>query len=215
MRVIDTPDRQGLLFADAAEWRDWLREHHAIEDGLWVVLGKKHVPEPKLVWADAVREALCFGWIDSQSYRLDDDYTIQRFTRRRAGSHWSNINVAAIEQLIAEGRMQPAGLAAFQGRRADRTGLASFESEARELPEEYAALIAADARASTFWSLATPGYRRIATHWVLSAKAAATRDRRVEQLVEDCAAGRMIPSQRYGTEPTWVAKARAALDIAP
>jgi uncharacterized protein YdeI (YjbR/CyaY-like superfamily) len=211
MRVIETPDRQGVLFADAAEWRDWLREHHAVEDGLWVVLGKKHVPEPKLVWADAVREALCFGWIDSQNHRLDDDFTMQRFTRRRSGSIWSNINVAAVEQLKAEGRMQPAGLAAYESRRADRTGVYSFESEDQDLPEEYVGLIAADPRASAFWALATPGYRRIAIHWVMSAKAPATRDRRIQQLAADCAEGRLIPNQRYGTEPTWVAKARAAL----
>lgn len=211
MREIETPDRRALLFTDAAEWRGWLIENHAIQDALWVALGKKHVPEPKLVWADAVREALCFGWIDSQNHRLDDDYTIQRFTRRRPGSIWSNINVAAVEELIAEGRMQPAGLAAYEGRRADRTGVYSFEAEDQDLPGEYAALLVADPRAAAFWSMATPSYRRVATHWVLSAKQSATRDRRMQQLVADCAARRLIPSQRYGTEPGWVAKARTAL----
>lgn len=200
-----------MLFANAAEFRSWLHENHATATEIVVALAKKHVPEPKLTWEVAVREVLCFGWIDSQSRRLDDDYTIQRFTPRRSGSIWSNINVAAVEQLIAEGRMQPAGLAAYENRRADRTGIYSFESEDHELPEAYAAMLAADPRASAFWALATPGYRKIATHWVVSAKQEATRDRRMEQLVADSAAGQLIPSQRYGTEPTWVAKAREAL----
>ena len=210
MRQLDTPYGTAHLFADAADWRSWLSEHHATEDGLLVALAKKHVADPKLVWADAVREALCFGWIDSQSRRLDEDLTLQRFTPRRAGSNWSNINVAAVEELIAEGRMQPAGLAAYEGRRADRTGVYSFEGD-HDLPEHYAAMIAADPRAAMFWGMATAGYRRIATHWVVSAKQLATRDRRIAQLVADCAAGEMITSQRYGDEPSWVAKARAAL----
>ena len=200
-----------MLFTDAAEFRAWLTEHHATDDSLVVALAKKHVPEPKLDWPRAVREVLCFGWIDSQSRRLDDDYTLQRFTPRRPGSIWSNINIAAVQELVAEGRMQPTGLAAYQARRQDRTGVYSFEAERAELPDDYQALLAADPRAASFWGMATPGYRHIAAHWVMSAKQPATRDRRIAQLVADCEAGQLIPSQRYGTEPTWVAKARAAL----
>jgi uncharacterized protein YdeI (YjbR/CyaY-like superfamily) len=211
MRVIDTPDRTVVLFADASDFGSWLAENHETAPDVWVALAKKHVPEPKLSWEAAVREALCVGWIDSQARRLDDDYRILRFTKRRAGSIWSNINVAAVEQLVAEGRMQPSGLAAYEGRRADRTGVYSFEAEDQGLPDDYAALLAADPSTATFWAMATPNYRRIATHWVLSAKQAATRDRRMQQLVADSAAGQLIPSQRYGTEPSWVTKARAAL----
>lgn len=211
MRRVGTLEHPAVLFEDAVEFRSWLLENHATATEIVVALAKKHVPEPKLVWESAVREALCVGWIDSQSRRLDDDYTMQRFTPRRPGSVWSNINVAAVEQLIAEGRMQPAGLAAYESRRADRTGIYSFEADHQDLPEEYAALLAADPRASTFWAMSTPGYRKIATHWVLSAKQQATKDRRMQQLVDDSAAGQLIPSQRYGTEPSWVAKARAAL----
>jgi uncharacterized protein YdeI (YjbR/CyaY-like superfamily) len=211
MRAIETPDRTVVLFDDATDFGSWLAENHETAPDVWVALAKKHVPEPKLSWEAAVREALCVGWIDSQARRLDDDYRILRFTKRRAGSIWSKINVSAVEQLIAEGRMRPAGLAAYEGRRADRTGVYSFEAEEQDLPEAYAAQLATDPRAATFWALATPNYRRIATHWVLSAKQPATRDRRIQQLVADCAAGQLIPSQRYGTEPSWVAKARAAL----
>jgi uncharacterized protein YdeI (YjbR/CyaY-like superfamily) len=211
MRDLGTPEQPSMLFTDAAEFRAWLTEHHDSEDSLMVALAKKHVPEPKLDWPRAVREVLCFGWIDSQSRRFDEDYTLQRFTPRRPGSIWSNINIAAVEELIAEGRMMPAGLAAYEARRLDRTGVYSFESEKAELPDDYESLLAANPRAASFWAMATPSYRHVATHWVISAKQATTRDRRIAQLVADCAAGQLIPTQRYGTEPSWVAKARAAL----
>ena len=213
MRDVGTAEQPAMLFADADDFRTWLTEHHATHDGLWVALGKKHVPEPKLDWPRAVREALCFGWIDSQAKRLDKDYTLQRFTPRRPGSIWSNINVAAIQELIAEGRMQPAGLAAYEARRHDRTGVYSFEAGSQELPPDYLALLVANPRAASFWAAATPSYRQVATHWVVSAKQEATRDRRIAQLIADSAAGRLIPTQRYGTEPSWVAKARAALGL--
>jgi uncharacterized protein YdeI (YjbR/CyaY-like superfamily) len=211
MRDLGTPEQPAMLFTDAAEFRAWLTEHHDSEDSLMVALAKKHVPEPKLDWPRAVREVLCFGWIDSQSRRFDEDYTLQRFTPRRPGSIWSNINIAAVEELIAEGRMMPAGLTAYEARRLDRTGVYSFESEKAELPDEYESLLAANPRAASFWAMATPSYRHLATHWVISAKQATTRDRRMAQLIADCAAGQLIPTQRYGTEPSWVAKARAAL----
>ena len=206
-----TPERPAVLFDDGDEFRAWLTEHHATHDGLWVALAKKHVPEPKLDWPRAVREALCFGWIDSQARRLNEDYTLQRFTPRRSGSIWSNINIAAIKELTEEGRLHPAGRAAYEARRLDRTGVYSFEAESTELPPAYLAMVEADPRAAAFWAAATPSYRQVATHWVVSAKQEATRDRRIAQLIADSAAGQLIPSQRYGIEPVWVAKARAAL----
>lgn len=212
MRDVGGPERPAVLFDDGDEFRAWLAENHATSDGLLVALAKKHLPEPKLDWPRAVRQALCFGWIDSQSRRLDDDYTLQRFTPRRPGSIWSNINVAAIQELMEQGLMHPAGLAAYESRRQDRIGVYSFEAESAELPPHVAAMLVADPRAASFWAAATPSYRHLATHWVVSAKQEGTRDRRIAQLVADCAAGQLIPSQRYGTEPAWVARARAALE---
>ncbi|HET7725280.1 MAG TPA: YdeI/OmpD-associated family protein [Propionibacteriaceae bacterium] len=214
MRDMRTPDTEAVLFDDAAEFRAWLVENHARSDGLWVLLAKKHVPEPKLDWPRAVREALCFGWIDSQSRRLDADYTVQRFTPRRPGSIWARTNIAAVEELTAAGLMHPAGLAAYEARRADRMGVYSFEAEPSELPGTYVATLEANPRAALFWATATPGYRKVVTHWVMSAKQEATRDRRMAQLVADSAAGELVPMQRYGEEPGWLARARAALEAA-
>ena len=173
-------------------------------------LHKKHVPDGGLTWADAVPVALCWGWIDSVAQRIDEDSRRQRWTPRRPGSNWSAVNIAHVERLVAQGRMQPSGLAAFAARREDRSGVYAYENADRDLPQEYAAQLAASAAASAFWDEATPSYRKLATNWVLSAKQSATRDARMGQLVTDSAAGRLIPSQRYGTTPAWVERAALA-----
>ena len=85
-------------------------------------LYKKHVPDHGLTWAQAVPEALCFGWIDSVAQRIDDDARRQRWTPRKATSIWSSVNIALVEQLTAAGRMHDAGIAAFERRREDRIG---------------------------------------------------------------------------------------------
>ena len=174
-------------------------------------LYKKHVPDRGLTWEQAVIEALCWGWIDSVAQRIDEDSRRQRWTPRKATSNWSAINIAAVERLKAEGRMQPSGLAAYERRLDARSAIYSYESiSALELPPEYAARLAGDAAASAFWEVATASYKRLATHWVVTAKQEATREKRMAQLLEDSAAGRLIPSQRYGDQPKWVERAAEA-----
>lgn len=209
-RVGGTPERPARFFASADEFDAWLAAHHDTESELWMGLHKKHVPDGGLTWADAVPVALCWGWIDSVAQRIDEDSRRQRWTPRRPRGNWSAVNIAHVERLIAQGRMQPPGLAAFAARREDGSGVYSYENSDRELPAEYAEALAASAAATAFWDLATPSYRKVATSWVLSAKQAATRDRRMAQLVGDSAAGRLIPSQRYGATPKWVARAALA-----
>ena len=205
-----TPERPATFFSGPEEFRAWLEAHHDTASELWMGLYKRHVADRGLTWEDAVPEALCFGWIDSVSQRIDDDARRQRWTPRKPGGNWSSVNIAHVERLTAEGRMHPAGLAAFERRRPDRSGIYAYEGAAEGLPPEYAAQLAADPRAAAFWELATPSYRRLAENWVMTAKQAATRDKRIAQLVDDCAHGRLIPSQRYGTVPRWVERAAQA-----
>ncbi len=209
-----TPERPARFFATAQEFEDWLAAHHDSETELWMGLHKKHVAEQGLTWGEAVPVALCWGWIDSVSQRIDEDSRRQRWTPRRKGSNWSAINIAHVERLTAEGRMQPSGLAAFQERREDRSVIYSYENPERDLPEAYGAQLAASAAATAFWEVATPSYRRLAVSWVLTAKQEATRDRRMGQLVEASAAGQLIPPQRYGAVPAWLARAAAAASAA-
>jgi uncharacterized protein YdeI (YjbR/CyaY-like superfamily) len=205
-----TPERPALFFGGPEEFRAWLAEHHSSAPDLWMGLRKKHVADRGLTWEDAVVEALCWGWIDSKVERIDDDSVRQRWTPRRPGSSWSRINIATVERLIAEGRMQPSGLAVYEARKQEASGYTHEAPADVALPEAYAEMMAADPKASAFWEIATPSYRKICIVWVLGAKQQTTRDRRMGQLLEDHAAGRLIPSQRYGETPKWVERAAAA-----
>ena len=182
-----------LWFDDAAGWRAWLEANHDRAAEVWVGMYKKHSSRHNMTWSEAVDEALCFGWIDSVMHRIDDERHAQRYSPRKSGSIWSAVNVAKIERLRAEGRMHPAGEAAFAKRRADRTGVYAFEQErAAELEPEQRALLDADPRAAAFFDAQPPGYRRTALHWVTSAKKPETRDRRLATLIADSAAGRRL-----------------------
>lgn len=205
-----TPERPAIFFSGPEEFRAWLEANHDTETELWMGLYKKHVPDRPLTWEQAVPEALCFGWIDSVSQRIDDDARRQRWSPRKPSSIWSSVNIALVERLTAEGRMHPAGLAAFERRREDRSRVYSHENPDSGLPPEAVARLAADAAASAFWEAATPTYRRQASHWVVSAKQEATREKRLVQLIDDSAAGRVVPFQRYGETPKWVERAAEA-----
>ncbi|MGG5258625.1 YdeI/OmpD-associated family protein [Phycicoccus avicenniae] len=209
-----TPEQPALFFEDAAEFGRWLAANHARAPELWMGLWKKDSGRGGITWAEAVREALCWGWIDSRAERIDEHARRQRWTPRRKGSNWSAVNVTAVAELTAEGRMQPSGLAAFAERREDRTGVYAFEKPEAVLTAEQEAVLRADPAAAAFWDAATNGYRKIVTHWLHDAKQEATRERRLAMLVEDCAAGRLVKFQRYGTPPSWVARAAAAAEAA-
>jgi len=146
-----------------------------------------------MTWSESVDEALCFGWIDGVRKSLGADaYTI-RFTRRKSTSIWSAINVDKVAALRAAGKMRAAGEAAFAKRTAAKTGVYAFErNEAAVLSAEHAAVLAANAKAHAWFTAQAPWYQRTAIHWVVSAKQAATRDRRLAELVRDSAAGRRI-----------------------
>ncbi|WP_404387447.1 YdeI family protein [Humibacillus xanthopallidus] len=211
MREDGSHERPAVFFDDAADFRAWLEANHETATELWMGLNKKHVEPRGLEWAEAVREALCFGWIDSVAQRIDDDTRRQRWTPRKRGSNWSAINMASVAELTAAGRMHPAGLAAFALRREDRSGTYAYENRDLQWSDGHEALLRADARASAFWDAATPSYRKLAVAWVVTAKQEATRDKRMAELVDDCTNLRLIKPQRYGTEPAWVRRARAEL----
>ncbi len=203
-----------VFFRDADEFDAWLAEHHATETELWMGLYKKHVADRGLTWEEAVPVALRWGWIDSVLYRIDEDRVRQRWTPRKASSVWSRVNVAHVERLLDQGRMQPAGLAAWERRRPERTGVYAFEQEVVALHAEAEARLRAEPRAAAFWDAATAGYRKQCATWVMGAKQQATRDRRLAQLIDCCARGELIPPQRYGAPPTWLSRAVAAAEAA-
>lgn len=202
-------ERPALFFRSAVEFRAWLEAHHESATELWMGLHKKHVADRGLTWDEAVPEALCFGWIDSVSQGIDEDSRRQRWTPRKSSSIWSAVNIAHVERLIAEDRMRPAGLAAYERRKPERSGIYAYEA-GQELAESQRARLLADPAAAAFWEVASPSYRKVAENWVVTAKREETREKRLLQLIDDSAHGRLIPSQRYGTQPKWVERAGAA-----
>ena len=147
---------------------------------------------PSITWPQSVDEALCFGWIDGVRRRIDDvSYTI-RFSPRRATSIWSAINSRRARQLIDEGRMTPAGVAAFEARRAYKSGIYSYEKRPRTLVEPYAGMLARNAAAKKFFDAQPPSYKRLATWYILSAKRDETRLKRIQTIIELSAAGKRI-----------------------
>jgi uncharacterized protein YdeI (YjbR/CyaY-like superfamily) len=186
-------DPDPIFFESAAAFRAWLEEHHATETEVWLGQWKKHTGKPTVTWAEAVDEALCFGWIDGLLRRIDDDSHMQRFTPRKPTSNWSAVNIANVERLRAEGRMRPAGEAAFALRREEKSGVYSYEQRHLAAFEpEQEERFRADAAAWEYWSAAPAGYRKMATWWVVSAKKPETRERRLGLLIEDSAAGRRL-----------------------
>ncbi len=183
-------------FDGPAAFRRWLTKHHDSADELWVGYHKKATGKPSMTWPESVDEALCFGWIDGIRKSVDGDRYKIRFTPRRPGSIWSAKNIGSAERLIEDGRMKPAGLAAFKKRKEDRSRRYSFEQGRVELPEDYEKQFRARKRAWQFFSSQPPGYRKTATLWILSAKREETRARRLATLIEDSAAGLRIAPLR-------------------
>ena len=188
------------FFAAAADFRRWLEAHHERAPELLVGFWKKGSGRPSLDWPEARDEALCFGWIDGIRKSMGpESYTI-RFTPRRKGSIWSNVNVARHAALTAEGRMRPAGVRAFEENRG-RQGVYSFENDLAALSEAETAQFKRNKAAWADWEKRPPGYRKTALHWVTSPKKPETRARRLAVLIEDSAAGRKIAVFDIGRKP--------------
>ncbi len=178
------------FFAKAAHFRLWLERNSTTAGELVVGFHKVGSGRPSMNWPDSVDEALCYGWIDGVRKRIDEQSYLIRFTPRKAGSIWSAVNVAKAEHLIAQGRMQPAGLVAYQRRTAARTSIYSYEQvEEARLTDEEQRRFRRDKVAWNYFQAAPTAYRRTMLHRVAAAKRPETRARRLERLIAACAQG--------------------------
>jgi uncharacterized protein YdeI (YjbR/CyaY-like superfamily) len=183
------------FFETPGELRAWLEKHHATASELWVGYYKKASGRRSLTWSEVVDEALCFGWIDGKVQRIDEHRYRQRLTPRRRNSNWSAVNIAKIAELRAQGRMTPAGEAAFAARREDRSGTYSYERRHEAaFDAEQEAAFRANAAAWEWFTAQSPSYRTMATFWVVSAKRPETQARRLATLIECSAEGRRVPA---------------------
>jgi uncharacterized protein YdeI (YjbR/CyaY-like superfamily) len=180
------------FFEGPTEFRAWLDANRGEASELWVGYWKKGSGRLGITYQQSVDEALAFGWIDGLTRTIDGDRYATRFTPRRRTSNWSQANIRRVAELAAEGRMTEAGLRAFATRSARQPGEYTYETRPPDLPEPYAARFRRDGAAWRFWSAQRPSYRRSMTWWVVSAKREETRLRRLEALIAESAARRMV-----------------------
>jgi uncharacterized protein YdeI (YjbR/CyaY-like superfamily) len=191
------------FFSTPAKFQAWLESNHGAATELWVGFYKKDSRRPSITWPESVDEALCVGWIDGLCKRIDGVSYKIRFTPRKATSIWSAVNIARVAELTREGRMKPAGLAAFERRSEAKSGIYAYEQRknAALAPNEEQQF-RANAKAWKFFEAQPAGYRRTATWWVISAKRPETRQKRLATLIADSAAGLPIAQlDRKGVRP--------------
>jgi uncharacterized protein YdeI (YjbR/CyaY-like superfamily) len=188
------------FFRSVADFRRWLAARHARESELLVGFHKKDSGRGGLTYPQALDEALCFGWIDGLRRSLGKDgYTI-RFTPRKRGSIWSQVNLRHMERLLAAGRVKPPGRAAYEGRDEARTRRYSFEQDAFDFGPAEAKRFRANRKGWAFFQALRPSYRKALTWWVISAKKDDTRRRRLDALIASCARGEFDPMRPPKTQ---------------
>lgn len=164
-----------------SEWRQWLQQHHATAAGVWLVSYKKATGKPRVEYDEAVEEALCFGWVDSKPNKLDAERTLLWFAPRKPGSGWSRPNKLRVQRLVEVGLMAPAGWAKVEQAQADGSWSRLDEVEDLRLPEDLVQALAALPDAARHFEAFPRSAKRGILEWIVNAKTAATRARRVEE----------------------------------
>ena len=176
-----------------AAWRAWLQAHHTTEPGAWLKFAKKGSPISTVTYAEAVEEALCFGWIDGQVRRFDEHFYLQRFTPRRPRSSWSQINREKALALIEAGRMAPAGLAQIEAAQADGRWEAAYPPQSQAtVPDDFAAALARVPAAAEFFATLTGSARYAFLYRLHHVTGACKRAEAITRYVELLAAGRTL-----------------------
>ena len=191
------PVQPELIVADAAAWRHWLSENYEDQVGVWLLLAKKGTTEPTSVtYAQALQEALCFGWIDGQGRGNDAATVFQRFTPRRTRSMWSQRNVGYVAVLTEAGRMAPSGLAEVERAKADGRWDAAYRQADFEVPADLVAAIVVVPQAAEMFEVLTKQNRFAMAFRLNNVKRAETRARKIEQFVEMLVRGETIYPQK-------------------
>jgi uncharacterized protein YdeI (YjbR/CyaY-like superfamily) len=179
------------FFATPIDFRRWLKANHKTASELLVGFHKKDSGKPSITWPESVDQALCFGWIDGVRRSMGrDSYCIQ-FTPRKPVSIWSRVNIERFKKLQADGLAAEAGEKAFNSGR-ERTEHYSYENSARELPPDHLARFQKNPEGWVYFQACAPSYRKRVIWWVISAKQATTRERRLSILIEASIAGRRL-----------------------
>lgn len=179
-----------VTFPSVRGWARWLSANHAKCDGVWLRFFKKASAVPSVTYAEALEEALCYGWIDGQAKKYDADSYIQKFTPRRKRSVWSKLNVARALKLIEAGRMRPAGLQQIEAARQDGRWEDAYDSPSRStVPDDLQAALEKNTKARAFFDTLNKTNRYAITWRLQTARKPETRERRLKVIVAMLAKG--------------------------
>jgi uncharacterized protein YdeI (YjbR/CyaY-like superfamily) len=174
-----------LAFKSFVEFRKWLEKNHAESEGIWLRIFKKDSGRASITYAEALDQALCYGWIDGQKQRFDERSWLQKFTRRRPKSKWSRLNTQHVERLINAGQMTSAGLAAVEAAKADGRWQNAYESPRNaKPPEDFLKALSKDKKAKAFFETLTQRNTYPIAYLLQSAKKPETRERRLKTILE-------------------------------
>lgn len=184
-------EMQVVSFASSEEWRKWIAEHHAKSNGVWLRLFKKDSGEKTVTYAEALEEALCYGWIDGQANKYDSTSYIQKFTPRRPKSIWSKRNTEKAERLIQEGKMQQAGMHQVELAKADGRWQQAYDSSKNmKVPEDFLQQLSTNEKAKTFFDGLNKA-NQYAISWRLqTAKKPETREKRLKEILQMMSEGK-------------------------
>jgi len=183
MKNID--DLPILSFETQQDWETWLAEHHTDSKGIWLKIAKKETGIASVNYSEALDSALCYGWIDGQKAAFDDRYWLQKFTPRRAKSGWSKVNCDKAMALIAEGRMQPAGLRQVELAKADGRWESAYHSQSRiTVPEDFQSELDKNPQAKEFFGTLNSANRYAILYRLQTAKRLETRTARIQKFIE-------------------------------
>ena len=175
------------------EWRKWLTENHIKKDAIWLILYKKKAAKPTISWSDAVDEALCFGWIDSIKRKLNDESSVQYFSKRKAQSTWSKINKQKVEKLKEAGKMNEAGLACIELAKQNGSWTILDDVEELIIPKDLEVELRAKSDAMDFFLSLGKSVRKAMLQWLVLAKRLETRQNRISIIVEHAEKGLKPP----------------------
>jgi len=172
-----------IFFETPSDFRKWLEKNHDKETEIIVGFYKIGSGKKSITWPEAVDQAICYGWIDSVRRSIDPESYSNRFTPRRKNSIWSNVNIKKVEELTKKGLMKPKGIEAFQAKKPEKSGIYSFEIEAKILDPKFEQLFRKHTKAWEFYENLAPGYRKLTIHRIMSAKQEKTQLARLEKTI--------------------------------
>ncbi len=184
------------FFATPDDFRKWLKKNHTLKTEQWVGYYKVKSGIPSMTWSESVDEALCFGWIDGLRKSIDEKSYKIRFTPRKPKSNWSAVNISKVAELTKLGKMQAAGIEAFKNLDESKSKIYSFEQKNIQLDKGFEQQFKANQKAWDFFLTLPPSAKKPSIHWVMSAKRADTKQRRLNLLIQCSEEGLRIPMLR-------------------